>query len=293
MAIKNTTIPKPQIGRDHIQCQRCGKLKVNKSFYASNSKSVPKYPVCKTCLADIIDIGDIQTVYDVLQDMDVIFVRDIWKDKKDNHPTTAFGHYLRQVSTLKQYSGKRWSDSDFEQDEEDYDFDVDFSFDISREVRMRWGKQKNSHSYYHLEEFYHNMKRDNKVETAQEEAYLIKIAKLNLEIDVAFEAHDWDTAKKLGDLFSKYMADSEFRASDKTDADKSGGVRTWSQAYAEMEREDFIPPWESHFAKIFKVGQDIIDKTIMYILNAYFKNKNIPTMEEPPMDTPKVDGGDE
>jgi hypothetical protein len=83
------------------------------------------------------------------------------------------------------------------------------------------------------------------------------------------------------------MADSKFRAMDLTDATKTGGIRGFGQIYAEVEKDGFIPPWED-YAKIKGVDQDIIDKTIMYILNYTLKLNKIPQFIEPPEDTPKI-----
>jgi hypothetical protein len=102
----------------------------------------------------------------------------------------------------------------------------------------------------------------------------------------------------MGDLYSKYMQDAKFRATDMTDADKQGGIRTFSQIYSEVERDDFIPPWEK-FANMFGVKQDLVDKTIMHIENFTLRFNKAERMSSPPNDTPDVneiilsDDGDE
>jgi hypothetical protein len=107
-------------------------------------------------------------------------------------------------------------------------------------------------------------------------------------MDKALMAGNSGEAKQLGDLFSKYMADSKFRAMDKTDADKSGGIRRFCDIFAEVEKDDFIPPWEK-YRKINGAKQDIVDKTIMFILNFMLKFNKSDKLVMPPSDTPKID----
>ena len=159
-------------------------------------------------------------------------------------------------------------------------------FAVTSEMVNRWGKYK-PEEYHNLEKFYWEMKDRNKIETPQEETYLKKLALISLKMDQELAAGNYPQARDLGNLFSKYMADSQFRAMDKTEADKTGGLRTFSQIYAEVEKDDFIPPWE-YYMKIKGLKQDIVDKTIMYIANFILRLNKIEQMTEPPADTPKV-----
>jgi hypothetical protein len=75
---------------------------------------------------------------------------------------------------------------------------------------------------------------------------------------------------------------------DKTDADKTGGIRSFSTIYAEVEKDGFIPPWE-FYRKIKGIKQDIVDKTIMHIENFTLKLNKIEQMTTPPIDTPELE----
>jgi hypothetical protein len=83
------------------------------------------------------------------------------------------------------------------------------------------------------------------------------------------------------------MADSKFRAMDKTEADKTGGIRSFSMIYAEAESPDFIPPWE-YYKKIKGISQDIVDKCIMHMENFILRLNRVEKMTTPPVDTPKI-----
>ena len=153
---------------------------------------------------------------------------------------------------------------------------------------LKWGNKYEQNDYYELEQFYNDMQRTNSIETTQDMIYLKKLAIISLKMDRELEEGNYDEAKKLGDLFSKYMADSKFRAMDKTDADKTGGVRTFSAIYSEVEKDGFIPPWE-YYRKIKGISQDIVDKTIMHIENFTLKLNKSEKMISPPIDTPKLE----
>jgi len=159
---------------------------------------------------------------------------------------------------------------------------------VDKDLIIQWGQWDSINDYLVLEDFCLRMKQHNRIETPQDEFYLKKLAVISLKMDKELEKGNYGAVKQLGDLFSKYMADSKFRASDLSDASKTGGLRTFSQIYMEVEKDGFIPPWE-HYQKIKGLTQDIIDKTIMYILNYTLKLNKIPTLIEPPDDTPKLE----
>lgn len=279
-------------------CGKRGKEQVSGNFYNTNSSFMPKYPVCKTCLQKTMNPNDIQSICKILKDMNVAFIKDLWDNACEKSPDNPFGSYMRQINSLPQYKGYTWSESKMETEKPLYGkalnstpndtYKYDIEFDITPEMILRWGKKYSKEQYMILEDFYHKMKDSNKIETAQDESYLKKLAVISMKMDIELEDGNYGQAKSLGDLFSKYMADSQFRAMDKTDADKTGGLRNFGMIYAEVESEDFIPPWET-YRKIKGIKQDIVDKTIMHIENFTLKLNKIESMTTPPIDTPKLE----
>lgn len=282
------------------ECKR--DLSLN-NFYNSNSPIFPngKANICKKCIQDMINIKDMQTVYDVLQILDLPFLYDYWQSAKRSNEKNPWGSYIRMCnSKLNEFSGKRFKDSIFNSEgsttiekEDVFTFDdieknLLQEFRPTKEMLLRWGTKYEAEQYIRLENFYKDMKDKNKIETPQEEDYLKKLAVISMKMDEELEKGNYSQAKSLGDLFSKYMADSKFRATDKSEADKTGGIRTFSSIYAEVESDDFIPPWE-HYRKIKGLTQDIIDKCIMHMENFTLRLNRVEKMTEPPKDTPKLD----
>jgi hypothetical protein len=270
-------------------CKKAGKEQPSSRFYNTNSSILPKYPLCKDCVQDIINIKDMQTVYKVLQDMNIAFIKSVWDIACEKTPENPFGSYIRQMNSLPQYKGFTWGCAlpDKPINNSTYS-NADIEFEITPQMIKRWGQNHSPEEYMKLEDFYNQMRDANKIETPQDEFYLKKLSVISLKLDEELEAGNYGQVKSLGDLFSKYMADSQFRAMDKTDADKIGGVRNFGAIYMEVEKDGFIPPWE-YYRKIRGVNQDIVDKTIMHIENFILKLNKIETMIVPPNDTPKID----
>lgn len=289
MTISKKTKPKTE----KKVCEKCKRNLAITQFYDTRSKLADKkLNICKLCISDMIDIENLNTVYHILQLMDVPFLHNYWETAYEKGGN-IFGSYLRMANSLPQLKNKHWNNSIFKDGKETINIDdiIDKSesdIEITKELIQKWGKHDSADQYYKLEQFYWDMKDANRIETPQDENYLKKIAMISVKMDKELESGNYDEFKKLGDLYSKYMADSKFRAMDKTDADKTGGLRNFSSIYAEVEKDDFIPPWE-YYRKLKGVKQDIVDKTIMHIENFALKLNKIESMTEPPIDTPKLE----
>lgn len=292
---KAKTATRPPIVKK--ECDNCHKDLAVSNYYNTNSVlSVDgKLNICKTCVKSMLDYNKIETVYKILQLLDVPFVYSYWRNAKENNPEDPWSRYITMAnSKINEFKKGTWKDSKFEPDSINpvktnmvQAMITNVNFDVTSEMVLKWGNKYESEDYYALETFYNDMMRTNNIETTQDMIYLKKLAIISLKMDKELDDGNYDEAKKLGDLFSKYMADSKFRAMDKTDADKTGGIRNFSTIYTEVEKDGFIPPWE-HYRKIKGISQDIVDKTIMHIENFTLKLNKAEKMMSPPLDTPKL-----
>lgn len=287
-------------------CLKCQKSKNVNDYYKSDSDeySDKLYPICKECVSDSIDCESIDSVRDQLIKLNRPYIHTLWissVDEAKKRNWSIFGVYMKNVQ-LPQNRNLTWKNSIFEKNNKDSVVSEtqtshtnqpqvfsksEFKFNVTEEMIVRWGQNYDVDSYIKLEDFYHKMRMSNKIETPQEETYLKKLAVISLKMDQELEAGNYGQVKQLGDLFSKYMADSKFRAMDKTEADKTGGIRSFSTIFAEVEKDGHIPPWET-YRKLKGIKQDLVDKTIMHIENFTLRLNKIERMIEPPSDTPKV-----
>lgn len=283
-----------------IKCEEYRNRTVN--FYVSYSKmhTDGRVPVCKTCLESMFDVNDMEnSLNELLRQIDKPYIYHLLDSSIEENPSNVFGAYMKNVA-MRQYRGMTWNDSLFKNEtkidgsaghQTNKNTQPFLDFEITKEMIIRWGRSHNEEDYMKLEDFYHKMKDANRIETPQEESYLKKLAVISLKMDQELEAGNYQQVKQLGDLFSKYMADGKFRAMDRSDADKTGGIRTFSAIYAEVEKDGHIPPWE-YYRKIKGLKQDIVDKTIMHIENFTLRLNKIDRMTEPPSDTPKLTNED-
>lgn len=297
MAKKNTN----KTDSERIKCSgKCGReLVVNNNFYKSKSPFFPNgyVNICKKCISEMADYNDMNTIYTIMQTLDIPFFYNRWKETCEKNPQNPLGNYIRMANSgINEFGGARYKDSIFENNSseiidnytfDDIEKDLLSDFKPTKEMLLRWGSKYEAEQYIKLENFYNDMKEKNNIETPQDEEYLRKLAVISIKMDEELEKGNYSQAKSLGDLFSKYMADSKFRAMDKTDADKTGGLRSFSSIYAEVESDGFIPPWE-HYRKIKGLTQDIVDKCIMHMENFTLRLNRAEKMTAPPVDTPKL-----
>ena len=300
----STSVMPKKIQIKEITCLACGEVKKPTEFYASNSvynAGTGKVQYCRDCCMNMscdkngnIDIERLKTT---LEKIDKPFLPEVLQsaydesknkpseDGKESHP---LGLYFKNINSLPQYNKLTWKDSKNIQEKESNDYSKNIKFEVTQAMIRRWGVKHEPEDYLELENFYNDMTVSNNIETAQDIVYLKKLAVISLKLDKALQEGNSGEAKQFGDLFSKYMADSKFRAMDKTDADKTGGIRNFGQIYAEVEKDGFIPPWE-YYRKIKGITQDIVDKTIMHIENFTLKLNKVEKMTSPPMNTPRLD----
>ena len=161
--------------------------------------------------------------------------------------------------------------------------------EITSEMIAKWGSNFEPYEYIKLENLYSDMVMVNPrmEETPQDKDYLRKICFNSVMLERAYIEGDEAKIRALSGSYSKFMQDSKLRAMDKTEADKSGGLRNFSQIYAEVESDDFIPPW-AKIAKMKGVNQDIVDRSIMHIENHTRRFRKEEMYVAPPEDTPKL-----
>lgn len=282
---------------EEFYCIGCQEKHDKSKFYLSYNSlhNGGVMPFCKDFIKkEVYDSRkqiNLEKFKNILMQMDVPFLFDYW-EKSFKDKNESIGTYFKNLN-LKQNRGLKWKNSQFEnkinnnlKNDENQKSKKDFI--LTDEMIERWGIGKTEEEYMKLEQFYKKMKEANEIETPQDEFYLKKLSMISMKMDEELENGNYGQVKQLGDLFSKYMADSQFRAMDKTDADKLGGIRNFSTIYSEVEKDGHIPPWE-YYRKIHGLTQDILDKTIMHIENFTLKLNKVEQMTSPPSDTPKAE----
>ncbi len=283
---------------EKFYCVGCQNHHPRANFYVSYNKlHNGVYPYCKNFIKSyVVDEDgniDMDKLYNILRQIDEPFLYNYWKISVDKGGDVV-GEYFKNIK-LRQNRSLKWEDSVFEEkslqditkDDVDirakHNLDPDKLFEITPEIVQRWGDGYTASDYRYLEEFYCDMHMTHTIVIPQHEKALLLICKLQLKMDKALESDDMVLFSKLHGEYQKLLTASGLRPIDKKGGAEATGIRSFSQIFDEVEKDGYIEP-----API-KDNQDIVDKTIQYIMNYTLKLLNQQTLTVPPVDTPKVD----
>lgn len=288
----------PQEKKTCLSCTREKSIKNN--FYTTTSplfRSDGRIPYCKDCLRDMVDIEDVDSIHDLLRTIDKPFLHDIWKKALDSDKET-FGEYMRMVCSLHQYRNLTYKNSS-SKEKIDYTLMSDEqreimniknieteqgNIQITKELVSKWGEYSNR-EILEMEKLYQQMLFANSIETPQHQRQLYFYCKLSVLMDKALSDGDYAGYEKLSRQFTELQKSSGFRPIDRKSSDEAHGIKSFSQIFAEVEMNGYVEPLNVDEAE----NQDIVDKTILYILNYTRKVLGMERMAEPPIDTPKIE----
>lgn len=251
-------------------CTECKKeLTTSSNFYNSQSPVFTdgKAPICKSCINKKVDYGNMQTIYSLLQSMDIAFLYEYWDRASQKNPTSAFGNYIRQANSLNQFKGLGWKDSVFDSSLNNSNT-KDSKSKSSCKIDTRESRNNEDTAYNndwrgtyaasdleYLEDYYKDLNTDFKIITRNHKDYARKIAKASLAMDRAYDdmingVQGSDTRyKNLKDTFDTLSKSAQF-AEDKRGINDVGlggfGVvfdkveaKQWIPQHVPLEKDDF------------------------------------------------------
>lgn len=256
-----------------IKCVgECKRELIVTNFYNTNSPLFPsgKINICKKCLNEMVKVEDIETVYRVLQLMDIPFLYDYWDLSCQKNPKNPFGKYITMSNSMPQFRGLLWSDSNFDSSATSRLENIDNSRGEEKEEMVyneEWRGTYSTSDLKYLEEYYRDLQGDFKIVTRNHKDYARKIAKASLAMDRAYDdmvngVQGSDTRyKNLKDTFDQLSKSAQF-SEDKRGANDVGlgcfGVvfdkvekKMWIPQHTPLEKDDYDNLLES-FATINK-----------------------------------------
>lgn len=267
-------------------CLKCLKEKnPERDFYKSFSEwhGDGRLPYCKGCLKEKLDENNVNSVREILRILDRPYFPESWERAKEDHMDTL-GAYLKDIALNYKYHNYDHSVFvDNKQHKKVLNKDENESsnllgdFVVTKEIIEKWGSSGyTKEDYMKLEKFYEDMKRSYEVETASHIDYLKKICKVSLKMEKAIDEGNIDHFKKLSDAYDKLMHSAKFTAVQRSAADRTGGLNTFSEFFELIEREGFIPRFHTD------EPNDIVDYTINnlkeYTRNLVLGDPNISKM---------------
>ncbi|AMR10794.1 hypothetical protein AB684_11585 [Bacillus licheniformis] len=262
--------------KEKLICAACQKEKdKNSGFYNSRSKlyeKIGKVPICKTCLKKSINYDDMESVYTVLQQMDVKFDPLYW-EQAVQRDTDTFSAYMTMANSLRQFNGTGWKDSIFESDTasntddkiEEKNNALDKS-EISDELIDKWGIGYTTDEYRQFERKYNKLIRNYGEKTALHTEGLLSYIRFRVKEELATAKGQVKEAKEWGSMASKAATDAKINVSQLSKSDISGGVDVLSQLCEAVETELGIIPL---LPRLTAQPYDDADLIIWAIINYY------------------------
>lgn len=254
----------------------CRKTYVITEFYQSNSVMFPdgRVPICKKCLLKMVDETDVNSVINVLRQIDKPYIDKLWQSAL-NSDAESFGNYMKNINSLHQYKKMTFDDS------EGLDTPIDTSnvnvsegieniteietddgtiIEISADIKAKWGTGYSNREYLNLEKFYIDMGDTYEIVTPQHKALLKQLSKLNLKLDNLLESGEYDKYAKLSTTYDNILKSAGFRPADRKSGAEATGIYSFGQVWAEVEKEGFIPP------NLVDYPKDDLDYMLLYYI---------------------------
>lgn len=256
----------------------CKKEQAITNFYNSNSNLFAdgKAPICKKCLKKMINYDYIDTIYDVLQSIDVPFIETVWESCSEAKGDT-FGTYLRQINSLPQYANMRWKNSSFTNELTEFDNGIVTNKpSISKAEKQRlvekWG-------YYDDEELllferkFDALKNNYPQKTAMHTEALLTYIRYRVKEEISTCQGNVTEAQKWGQLADKASERAKINPSQLSKADLSGGLNGFGELSRAVEKAidmyDILPRFKER-------PQDKVDFTLWCYINYCRRLKNLP-----------------
>lgn len=254
-------VEKQSNGRPRISarnCQKCGQYLPSTAFYAARSKFHPDgvLPICKQCLAEMVDRLEWATMDKFCQWADYPFIPDLWGRLRAELGVKALDSYIRSCNVNKDYGALDWKQMQSEWEEllenGGYRSKVT-AFSEAELVRLRkeWGTGYSDDELNYLEHFYQDLCRAHNILDVTQQDSARNLAKLSVRISRKIAADD-EVDKDIRS-YNELKKSSGFIAENvknMADFDSVGEV------YSYLEKTGWANPYFEG------VDKDVVDKTI-------------------------------
>jgi hypothetical protein len=231
-----------KLAEDNIEykvCTDCEKrLATKNNFYNTNSplSKDGKMDLCKKCLSKMIDINDINTVYKVLQLMDIPFYFDYWEKAKIKTPKNPWGSYIRQANSgINEFKNATYNNSVFKPNsEEEIDTNMNEETKNKRETGISILKDKFGYGYpedeyFLFEKKYQDLRPSFQLLTTMHEECLREYCINKVKEGLAKAKGNFKEAKEWASMAKDVANSGKLNPSQMSKADLSGGLDTFGQ----------------------------------------------------------------
>ena len=242
-------------------CQgECKRELVETQFYKSNSPlfSDGRVNICKKCLTKMIDYNDINTVYTVLQALDVPFLKNYWEIAKEKNPNNPFGKYITMANSgINEFKGMRWKDSIYKSTEKQNETRTSSHVEKIEPNELDSLKEKFGYGYIDteyilFEKKYQDLRPSFQLTTTMHEECLREYCIDKVKEGLAKAKGDFKEAKEWASMAKEQASSGKLNPSQMTKSDLSGGLDTFGQMRRMVE--------ETSKGEILKILPNFMEK---------------------------------
>jgi hypothetical protein len=168
-------------------CDDCKKSLPINNFYNTNStlSTDGKLNICKKCIEKTIDPNNIETIYKILQLMDIPFLYTYWQTAKMSSPENPWGAYIRMAnSKINEFKTYTWKDSIFENSETR---NINNPIDSRKIYSEEWNGFYTQSDINYLNNYLKGLHEDFKIITTSHKDYAKKICCASLAVNKAYQ----------------------------------------------------------------------------------------------------------
>jgi hypothetical protein len=263
-------------------CLKCQQSKRLTEFFLSNSDlhSDSRYPVCKTCLKENLNLDNLESIQDLLMQINRPFLIDLWissieEGKKTNKD--PFGLYIKNVQF--NFKTLTWKDSVFETHKVKENSEILTNMNsnqVSDDLINKWGFGYEKDEYLAFERKYNMLKNNYQEKTAMHTEALLTYIRYRVKEEMSTAKNDMKAAKEWGQLAQKAAQDAKINPSQLSKSDLSDGLDTFGQLVRTVEQAVDIIPILPQFKER---PQDKVDFTLLCYINYVRDLKGLPPAE--------------
>lgn len=278
--VKNNSTPKKQ-------CEgECKRLLPLTKFYNTNStfSADGKINICSECLKKMMDYNNIETIYKILQLMDIPFFSNYWEIAKEKTPDNPWGNYIRMAnSKINEFKNRTWKDSKFESKNSSssiVDNTKNNKTNISEEdldiLMEKWGDGYTSEEYKLFEKKWNKLIDNYGEKTSFHVEGLITYIRFRVKEELATARGDVKDSKDWGALAKDAAQSAKINVSQLSKSDISGGVELVPQIFEAVESKVGII---SILPKLKEQPMDDADLIIWCVVNYNRRLEDKPRIE--------------
>lgn len=274
------TKKKPQ--KEYLTCISCNKSKEKHSNYYNTAnklyENIGKLPICKSCLKESIDYDNMETVYAVLQQFDIVFDIGHWESAEASKMDT-FGRYMSMANSLDNLKGRGFKDSIFDKlaskkinqlsveasdSENRFDTQIAISPEELESLKEIYGHGYPDEEYILFEKKFRKLKPSFQLPTTMHEEYLREYCVNKVKETIAKAKGEFKEAKEWAAMAKESAEAGKLKPSQMSKSDLSKGLDGFGQLARMVEQHQDIIPL---LPKFTQQPKDKVDITLWLYIN--------------------------